>query len=244
MTKITEMKKVFYCIILMIITLGNNLMAQEEQEMSEEEKERIAEIRKTSTTYALALRYNDANVAKNALYDLLTDYPQNDSLLYSLSLLYLQSQQFASAALSSQDLIARNPEHLAGLEVNGIAYDNLGVYDKALSSYESLYLKTEDLNILYKMTFIQFRLQRYTESMTNIDILMSKEEAEEMKAVFPSDQNQQKEFPIKVALLNLKGLIHQEKGDKENAKKFFNEALAMAPDFVAAKQNIEQLDKE
>ena len=238
------MKKVFYCLIFAVVVLGNHSQAQDEPEKSEEEKERIEKIRKLSTTYALALRYNDADVARNALYGLLTDYPQNDSLLYSLSLLYLQSQQFASAALSSQDLITRNPNHLAGLEVNGLAYDNLGVYDKALTSYESLYLKTEDLNILYKMTFIQFRLQRYTESMTNIDILMSKQEAQEMKAVFPSDQNQQKEFPIQVALLNLKGLIHQEKGDKENAKKFFNEALAMAPDFIAAKQNIEQLDKE
>jgi Tfp pilus assembly protein PilF len=44
---------------------------------------------------------------------------------------------------------------------------------------------------------------------------------------------------MKVAVLNLKGLAVQEHlGDKEAAKKLFEEALAIAPDFVLAKQNL------
>ena len=41
-------------------------------------------------TYQAAMRYNDFGVAKHALYNILVENPQNDSILYSLSLLYFQ----------------------------------------------------------------------------------------------------------------------------------------------------------
>ena len=43
---------------------------------------------------------------------------------------------------------------------------------------------------------------------------------------------------MKVALFNLKGLLALDQGDKVNAKKYFEQALAIAPDFALAKDGL------
>lgn len=192
--------------------------------------------------YQAALRYNDYRVAKDALYSLLVENPQNDSILYSLSAVYFQLQQYASAALTANDLTARNPNHTGGLEIAANSLENLGAKDKALDKYESLYLNTDDYQVLYKIAFLQYELGRYQESITNADILLAKKETEEMNAVF-TENNEQKEYPIKVALLNLKGLINKAQGNAATAKDFFQQALAIAPEFALAKENLAELEK-
>ena len=74
--------------------------------------------------------------------------------------------------------------------------------------------------------------------MTNVDILLTKQDMETMKVSFNDAQNKPKEYPMKVALLNLKGLLKQQLGDNVAAKKLFAEAVAIAPDFAPAKENL------
>lgn len=193
-------------------------------------------------TYQVALRYNDYAVAKDALMHLLVENPQNDSILYSLSTLYFQMQQYASAAISANDLVARNPDHLGALELAASSLENLGASDKALDNYESLYLKTDDFQVLYKIAFLQYETGRYQESLTNADILLGKKEAEELNAYFTIG-DEQKEFPLKVALINLKGLVHKEIGNRDKAKEYFIEVLKMAPEFTIAQENLASLSK-
>lgn len=192
-------------------------------------------------TYQAGMRYNDYSIAKHALYNILVEYPQNDSILFSLSYLYFQSQNYASAALTAQDVMALNPNHLGAIEVAAISFENLGVKDKALEAYESLFLKTDDVQTLYKMAFLQYETKSYAESRTNADILLNRKEISELKASFNEGDGVEKEYPIKVALLNLKGLIAQAQGDTKNAETFYNQALAISPDFKMAKDNLASL---
>ena len=194
-------------------------------------------------SYQAALRYNDYGAAKNALYNLIVENPQNDSLLYSLSLLYFQTQNFTSAALTAQDVITLNPENLSAIEIAAVAFDNIGAKDKALEQYETLYLKSDDFQTLYKMAFLQYDMKRYAESKTNADILMGRKEAAEGTASFNDKDGNPVEFPIKVALLNLKGLIAQAQGDKKAAESFYNQALAISPEFQMARDNLSSLKK-
>lgn len=178
-------------------------------------------------------------MAKDALYDLIVENPQNDSLIFSLAYFYYENEKFASAVLVSQPLLARNPKNIQALEISAIGYEMMGVPDRSLQNYESLYLLTNNLNTLYKMSFLQFDLKRFSECLATIDILMSKPELDTLKVVFNDVENKPKEYPMKVSVLNLKGLAVQEHfGDKAAAKKLFEEALAIAPDFVMAKQNL------
>lgn len=189
--------------------------------------------------YVTAVQWNDFDVAKDALYDLIIENPANDSLIYSLAYFYYENQKYVPAVLVSQQLLARNPKSIPALEISAVGYETMGVLDRALQSYESLYLLSNNIGTLYKMSFLQYDLKRFTESLASVEILLSNKDLDGAKVVFNDVENKPKEYPMKVAVLNLKGLLQQDHfGDKAAAKKLFEEALAIAPDFVAAKQNL------
>ena len=189
----------------------------------------------------VANRWNDPDVTKDVLFDLIVEDPGNDSLIMELAFQYFENQKYASSILVGQDLLKRNPRNEKILELVALSFENLNIFDRALQNYESLFLLSTNAGTLYKMAFLQYELKRFPESLTNADILLSKPEAETLKVVFNNTDNKQKEYTAKVALLNLKGMIYKEQGDKINAKKFFEEALKIAPDFLFAKENLAAL---
>lgn len=191
--------------------------------------------------FNVAMRFNDSDAAKDALYDLLVENPNNDSLFLDLAFMYYENQKYPSAILVCQELLARNKNNSTAVELSASSYEALNIYDKALQHYETLYLQTNAYPALYKMAFLQYDLKRFKECSATSDILLSKKEADELKVSYPTADNKSKEFPIKVAVLNLKGLVAKDSGDNVEAKKFFEQALALAPDFVQAKENLSKL---
>ena len=193
--------------------------------------------------YNLANRYNDVVAAKSALYSLINIEPENDSLKFNLAYMYFDNQQFPSTILVCMDILARNPQHAPSLEMTAISYEKLGLNEKALTNYEQLYIATENIETLYKLTFVQYELKRYGECDVNIDILMNNPEIDNISMVFQLTETEQKEFSLRVAILNLMGLVKKGKGDMAGAKEAFNQALAIAPDFVFSSTNLAELDK-
>ncbi len=192
--------------------------------------------------YVTALQWNDYEVAKDALYDLIIENPQNDSLIYNLALYYYENQKYVSAVLVCQPLLSRNPKNTAALEISAVGYETMGVPDRALQNYESLYLLTNNLTTLYKMAFLQYDLKRFTESLASIDIILANTELDKSNVVYNDSGTKPKQYPMKVSVLNLKGLIQLEHmGDKAAAKKLFDEALAISSDFLPAKQNLDRV---
>jgi tetratricopeptide (TPR) repeat protein len=191
--------------------------------------------------YSLASQWNDYSVAKDALYDLIIENPANDSLLFTLAYIYYDTKEYAPTLLISQTLLGRNPKNVNYLEMAAVSAESLGVYDKALQSYETLYLLTNSVNTLYKIAFLQFDLKRYNESLTNVNILLGNPEIATQKVFFNDAANKSKEYVMKVSVLNLKGLILDVTGDKPGARKSYQEALALAPDFKMAKDNLAKL---
>jgi tetratricopeptide (TPR) repeat protein len=236
------MKKQLTIAMLLLMTIA--VYGQEEAVATKEEQSQNAFIGHHSRTYAIATKYGDYDMAKTALYNLLVAYPGNDSLLYSLSYMYIQNKEYAPAVLSALDLIARTPDHLGALEISGAAYEALGLKDKSLAAYETLYLKSSDYQTLYKIAFLQYDMERLKECMTNADILLEKTESDSLKVYYATKDNEQKEYSIKVSLYNLKGLVSKKYGDKDSAKKYFEQALDLAPDFAISKENLESLNKK
>lgn len=191
--------------------------------------------------YSIAVQWNDEDVAKSALYDLITENPTNDSLIYTLGYYYFQNQKYASTLLVTQELLKRNPKKLGYLEMAAASSEALGVLDRAIQNYESLYLLTSNTTVLYKIAFLQFDAKRFTEAQNNANILVAKPDIDSLKVSFNDVENKPKEYAMKVAVLNLKGLIAIEIGDKGAAKQAFDDALALAPDFVPAKQGLAKL---
>src|SRR4051812_32212647 len=47
--------------------------------------------------YSVATRWNDVELAKDALYDLIIEFPNNDSLIFALAVYYFENQKYASS---------------------------------------------------------------------------------------------------------------------------------------------------
>ncbi|MBR9998637.1 MAG: hypothetical protein KFF73_06690 [Cyclobacteriaceae bacterium] len=233
------MKKYFvilsvFCTSFIAVTPG---MAQQSSDIKSSLNYRIQK-----GIYNRALKYNDVNMAIDALYNLAVMEPQNDSLLFSLAYLYFDSQNYFSSVLTLNDVLMLNPDNISALEMKAVSLERVGATEKALEAYESLYLKSDNnLNYLYKVAVFQYDLKRYGESKTNIDILLSKSESDEIKYMFPNEDDQQQEIPMRASLHNMKGLIARDGGNPTEAKKQFTIALEISPEFFLAKKNLSEL---
>jgi tetratricopeptide (TPR) repeat protein len=194
--------------------------------------------------YHRAIKYGDIYAASNALYNLCVMDPQNDSLLFMLGYLYFDNQKYLSATLTLTDVLMLNPDNIDALEMKALSLEQIGAFDKSLEDFESLYLKTNSITYLYKVTIFQFRLKRYKEAKTNIDILLSKKDADELKIYIPGENDEQQEVLMRASLHNLKGLIAKEEGNATEAKKQFGIALEVQSDFYMAKVNLDEISSQ
>jgi len=187
-----------------------------------------------NSIYIKAKTYNDPSVAINALYKMIALQPENVFLKDSLMREYLTLSQWAPSYMISREILAMQPTNMFALEISCISLQNLGLKQQALDQYESLYLKTDRIDVLYTISFLQFELKNYNESLTNLDILINNNETEKMSVSVSKSDNSVQEVLIRAQLNYLKGLIFLEQKNLEEANKFFNKALMISPDFQNA----------
>ena len=223
----TMKKKFLYIIIFLFI--GFDSLSQKND----------FEIQKSINEKAKA--YNDPSVAISALYNMVAIQPDNVMLKDSLMREYLAISQWAPTYMISREILDIQPNNLFALEVSCISLQNLGLKQQALNEYESLYLKTDRIDVLYTISFIQFELGNFNESLTNLDILMNKDMTQEMTVSVSKDENNRQEIPIKAQLNYLKSLIYIEQKNIELARKSLNEAISISPDFQNAINKLKTL---
>ena len=201
------------------------------------------DVQKQAFIYSTAVRYSDPVIGRMALYNLLAYNPSNTAIMDSLALSYIDYQQYASAVLVGQDALRINPKDMLATEIVAIAFENLGLSDRAVTYYETLNLNTPDINTLYKIAFLQFQLKRFSEARTNCDILIGDDEVSKSTLFFQKSQTENQEIPMLAGLYRLKGLIEEESGNVDQAKAHYNKALEISPDFVVAKLQRDRLNE-
>jgi tetratricopeptide (TPR) repeat protein len=72
----------------------------------------------------------------NILLDVLKKDPKNESAIYNLGILSIQSQQYDKAIKRFEDLVKINPDHFAGQFYLGVAWANVGDKHKALDAFK------------------------------------------------------------------------------------------------------------
>lgn len=191
--------------------------------------------------YVFGMKYNDNEVAKDALYSMVAMDPNDDSLKMRLCYYYFEQNKFASSLFVSLDLLSRHPDHIDALRINALSYENMGVRDKATAAYESLYLKTNEISVLYQVTILQYELERYTECKTNLDIIIKDPQAKALKFNFGKSDTEQQEIIMEAAAYNILGMVEKNQGNKVEAKAHFEKSLELEPEFTLAKQNLKEL---
>ena len=197
---------------------------------------------KALAIYQKAQQYNDALMTKQALYELLVLNNRDTAVLRNLAELYYNNRQFTSSALVGLDFLEKHPGNMIATEVVALSYEQLRLYDKAIEYYQPIWLQTENVNILYQISYLQYSLKRYAEASNNLDIVVTKLKDEDTIQLSKSDGFVQ-EVSFKAAVLNLRALIAVDQGNAEAAKGFLNQALQLSPDFEAAKTKLDELNK-
>ena len=228
--------RLFYKLLLCLLFVSFQSLNSQAQDVKETES-----YKHEKNVYQLASKYADASIAKNSLYSLIALDPNDASLLDSLAYMYYEYQQFTSCLLVCLDIIKKNPDHLTALEMSAVSYENLGLKDKALTSYESIYLRNSSIYTLYRIAILQLDLGRLGESMTNVNILLEKPEVKETKISINTEQGPS-QISLEAGAYNLKGLIESNQGDKEAARASFEKAISLEPEFALAKSNLEELN--
>jgi len=139
--------------------------------------------------------------------------------------------------------VSGNRNGTLALEIAAVSFDQIGLKDKALENYESLYLRKDRVFTLYKIASLQYELKRFKESKTSADIILNKKGVDTLNVYFNLDKKQE-EVPLTAAVYNLKGLIASGQKNNEEAAKFYQQALSIAPEFSIARNNLEALNKE
>jgi len=238
------MKMKFAVLILLLCISAQNIsFAQEETKITPATKESSESIKAKNESdnriYSLAMRYNDASVAKLKLYELMERNPGNLAYAETLSSMYFEMEQYGSAALVALDLLERNDKSLTALEVAAFSLEQLGALERALPHFESLHLLSGDLFSLYKAGYLQYTLKKYDEGLNSVNMLIKDSKAAEQKLNFPKgENNEMQEVSMVAAAQNLKGLIYKDQGSVAEAKTAFEAALADNPDFELAKENL------
>ena len=191
--------------------------------------------------YEKAKSYNDPNVAITALYNMVALQPDNLLLKDSLMREYLSLSQWAPTYMISREIMALQPNNNFALEVSCVALQNLGLKQEALNEYESLYLRTDRVDVLYTISFLQFELKNLNESLTNLNILLENEQTEEMLVSVNKNQNERQEVSMRAQLNYLKGLVFLEQGKNDLAKQSFNSAIELSPEFNNAIEKLNSL---
>ena len=217
------------------------LFGQVREAMPEDSVSR--ELRKQSIIYNTAMAFNDPAVAKIALYNLITEDPGNHKLYDSLALIYYRYNQNVSAALVAQQAVRLNPDDQFATEIAATALEQIGALDKALTYYEKLYLSNSNLNILYKMSFLQMELERFAEADTSADIIIGDPAAKEITIVFPAIDNAEQEASLDIAAHRIKAMIEEATGNTDLAKAKYLEVLQMKPGLQVVQQQLRDLTK-
>lgn len=200
------------------------------------------EFNRQAYIYELAKAYNDPAVARMAIYNLLSYNPKNSSLLDTLSLMYFESNQMASAALTAQDAVTINPNDLFATELAAITFERLGVFKKAITFYEKLYTSNFDINTLYKLAFLQMQVKNYIEADANVQSIIEDPKSIQEELIFPLEDNKSQNISLKASAYRLSALIALSQDKTEDAKAMYKKALELSPDFELVQKELAELN--
>ena len=194
--------------------------------------------------YKMALQNGDLAVAKQSVYELLALQPERTDFKDSLALLYYNMGANAECILVTRDILAAQPEKQNILELKAIAEQNIGMFKEALSDYEKVYAKSKDQYHLYQIAAIQYELKRVVECKMSVEQLIADKEIDKKEISINVARGQQQKVAFKAAAWNMRGVLAMDVKEFDAAKDCFKQAVALSPDFVLAKGNLEFLEKK
>lgn len=194
--------------------------------------------------YEQSAKYNDLMTQIVALHWRIAIEGDRFGLRDTLAQTYFQAGFYRQAIAVAEELLREQPRNADLAELRAVSYFYLQDTRGALDAYEKLYEITQSPAHLYQVITLQFNLQRYGECQANIDRLLSTPESERLTVRISTPDGQTQEVPLRAAALNVRGVLFRLQKENDKARKAFEEALKIFPNFLLAKGNLEDLNRE
>ena len=187
--------------------------------------------------YKKAMQYGDFTVARTAILELMVKYPAKPEWKDTLLTIYGMMGMYEQAILLGEDILKSKATDTNTLKIVAISYENLSVLNKAIEYYDKVLALIDDVIIRYKLSVCQYGLQRYVESMANVDKILNDKKSTDAKITINYESSSQ-EIQLLAAALNVGGIILTDGKKYDDAKLYFEAALKMEPNFVLAQNNL------
>jgi len=194
--------------------------------------------------YQQAVHYNDPLTKIYALHHRIATEGASFGLLDSLAQAYFEAGFYRQAIAVVDEILPQQPRNATLAEIKALSYYYLQDLKKAIEAYEKLYEITSEPLHLYQVVTLQFNLQRYGECQANIDRLLNLPESGQARVRITTPEGQTQEIPLSAAAYNVRGVIYRLQKEYDKAKEAFEKALQIAPEFLLAKGNLEDMQKE
>ncbi len=228
-------KKLSLALALGLFTISPALIAQDSTYIANEYTKALA-------LYNQAQKYNDIEMTRQALFELLVLNDQDSTVLRTLGELYYNNRQFTSSALVALDFLEKYPDNLIALEMAALSFEQIGLYDRAIEYYKSIWIDTGNIRTLYQIAYLEYSTNKFESALENLNVVEQNIGAEETITLNTS-AGQTQEVLFKAVVLNLRALIAVGLDRTEEAKNLVNQALELAPDFEGAKRVLESLNE-
>lgn len=187
--------------------------------------------------YELAVEIQDSSFLLHTLLQLYQLCPTdtiNSGLLLSA---YYNSGNFNSCFLLAKKLTNQPTSVLSQLRFLALSAEKTERYTDAMNAYEKLYYLSGNSMFLYDISSLQYKLGRYAEANNSLIKMLRDPGVKYYNMMVNSGDGVIQTIDLFSVALNLRGLVLIELGDKQNALKSFNDAIALSPDFHLALLN-------
>ncbi len=191
--------------------------------------------------YKTAILFGDYEVARNAVFALITKYPARIDYLDTLARIYFSTGAYSQALLSANIYLERDPQSIPMMELSAICQGAINNHKESLEMYEKLYAKTKSIYHAYQIAVLQYTLKRLGECEITVNQVISDPKSAGDKININIDQQNSQEVPLAAAALNLRGVLQKELNKPDKAKEDFEAALKIFPEFALAKNNLESM---
>jgi len=190
--------------------------------------------------YTQALSLNDLTIARNAVYQILALRPTADNWNDTLCMLYFTEGMYRQSILVGEKSFNNNSSNIVVGEIIAVSYERLGAFKEAIETYQELIKQKDEIRFLYSILTLEYKLKRFGECLATAEKIISRPEAlTNSVRITVSDQYYQ-DVLYAAAVYNILGMVSIELNLKEQAEKYFQKSMELAPDFVLPKNNLTQ----
>lgn len=193
--------------------------------------------------YRRALSYNDLGSAAYALTGVL-QYGGDPKFNDSLALVYYNMNNLGGAYKLAGEINAKDAKNITALTLLADISGRAGEVKKSVEWYEKLIQEVPSPFNFYQLATKQFILERNLECKQSLQKAMADSaQASQQKVRLDIGEGYGEDVPVLAAAMNMMGALAYKEKDTAGAAAWYKKAIEAFPQFVIAKQNLEELNK-